>query len=62
MLIDSDVLQTIYPLEARDAVDDIGMKIRLANETNFDYVDKILCYKGESENHRAKRCVFSGGC
>lgn len=58
MLIDSDVLQTIYPLKARDAADDIGMKIRLANETNFDYVDKILYHKGDSENHRSQSDAF----
>jgi glycosyltransferase involved in cell wall biosynthesis len=59
MLIDADVLRTIFPLESREAADDIGMKIRLANETQFDYVDEVLYYKGESENHRAQSDAFT---
>jgi glycosyltransferase involved in cell wall biosynthesis len=52
MLIRSVVLEKIYPLADRRAADDIGMLIRLARETEFDYVDEVLFYKGGSAEHR----------
>jgi glycosyltransferase involved in cell wall biosynthesis len=58
MLIDARVLDEIYPLAERSAADDIGMKIRLAERTRFEYVDEILYYKGRSESHRSSGRAF----
>lgn len=59
MLIETEVMERIYPLTARKAADDIGMRIRLARETRFDFVDEILFYKGESDDHRARNPGFT---
>lgn len=58
MLIDSRVLDEIYPLADRGAADDIGMKIRLAERTRFEYIDEILYYKGASDSHRSSGRAF----
>jgi glycosyltransferase involved in cell wall biosynthesis len=59
MLIDAEVFDTIYPLVSRDAADDIGMKIRLAKMTEFDYVEEVLFFKRESERHRSEKPAFA---
>jgi glycosyltransferase involved in cell wall biosynthesis len=59
MLIDSDVLGAIFPLTTREAADDIGTKVELAKTTEFDFVDEVLYYKGESESHRADGLAFN---
>jgi glycosyltransferase involved in cell wall biosynthesis len=59
MLIDADVLATLLPLTARDAADDIGLKIRLAERTQFEFVDEALFQKGEAADHRAASPAFA---
>ena len=58
MLIDARVLGEVCPLADRSAADDIGLKIRLAERTQFDYVDEVLYYKGRSESHRSTGEAF----
>jgi glycosyltransferase involved in cell wall biosynthesis len=59
MLIERDVLDRIQPLVNRDAADDIGMKIRLAMETEFEFVDEVLFYKGDSKDNRSRKVAFA---
>lgn len=47
MLIETDVLAGMLPLENRHGADDSGMKIELALRTEFDYVDEILVERGK---------------
>lgn len=58
MLFDGDLLRELYPLDAREAADDIGLKIRAAARTQFDFVDEVYVVKGKSETHRAHKLGF----
>lgn len=59
LLIESQYLQSVYPLTDRNAADDIGMKIELAKLTNFDYVNKPLVEIRESTNNRSDKPEFA---
>lgn len=48
MLIDADVLEQIMPLSNLHGADDTGMRIELAQITEFDFVDEVLVTAGES--------------
>lgn len=50
MLIDGTVLEDILPLSNRHGADDMGMKIELAQRTEFRFVDEPLVRKGDSED------------
>lgn len=58
MLFDGDLLRELYPLDAREAADDIGLKIRAAARTQFDFVEGVYVVKGKSETHRAHKLGF----
>lgn len=51
LLIDADVIEKIFPLQTRRSADDIGMKIELAQHTEFDFVDEVLVDIGGSEGN-----------
>lgn len=59
MFFDGDLLRELHPLRTREAADDIGLKIRAAARTEFDFVDEILLVKGESVDHRGAKLEFS---
>lgn len=59
MLIDGDLVNKIYPLRTRRAADDIGMKIRLAKRTHFEFTEQVLFSKGASESHRSSKIAFA---
>lgn len=50
MLIDANVLAAILPLGNRHGADDMGMKIDLAEHTEFAFVDEPLVTKGHTED------------
>jgi len=50
MLIDADVLGALLPFENLHGADDMGMKIELAQRTEFEFVDEPLVVKGYSED------------
>jgi hypothetical protein len=52
MLIDADTLRSVIPLKDRPGADDIGMKIELAQRTQFNFVNDSLLIKGASEDSR----------
>jgi hypothetical protein len=51
-------LSEIEPLSNRKAADDIGMKIELAQRTEFVYVDSILTEIGDSLDSRSASIEF----
>ena len=53
MLIDRNAIKRILPLKHHHGADDIGMKIELARVTEFDFVDEVLVYRGNSEESRS---------
>lgn len=59
MLFRGDLLRELYPLKSREAGDDLGLKIRAAARTEFDFVDEILLIKGDSGGHRSSKIEFS---
>jgi glycosyltransferase involved in cell wall biosynthesis len=59
MLFRGDLLRELHPLESREAGDDLGLKIRAAARTEFDFVDEILLIKGDSGGHRSAKVEFS---
>lgn len=59
MLFDGELLRELCPLTPRAAADDIGLKIRAAARTRFEFVDEVLVVKGSVENHRADKLEFS---
>lgn len=59
MLFDGDVLRDLCPLAAREAADDLGMKIRAAARTRFEFVDEVLVVRGSSDSHRAAKLEYS---
>jgi len=59
MLFDGDVLRDLYPLTAREAADDLGMKVRAAARARFEFVDEVLVVRGSSESHRAAKLAYS---
>lgn len=50
MLIDAAVLEAILPLANTHGADDMGMKIELAQRTEFEFVDEPLVRKGYSDD------------
>ena len=50
MVIDTDVLDEILPFRNLHGADDMGMKIELAQRTEFEFVDEPLVVKGHSED------------
>ena len=52
MLIERSVLTQILPLSDRSGADDTGIKIELAQLTEFDYVDEVLVHRTESQDSR----------
>lgn len=59
LLIEANILEKIVPLKNRGAADDIGMKIELAQETDFEFVDEVLTKLGNSDQHRSEKIEFS---
>ncbi|MFC6939930.1 glycosyltransferase family 2 protein [Salinirubellus sp. GCM10025818] len=59
LLFRGDLLRDLLPLADREAGDDLGLKIRAATLTEFDFVDEILLVKGDSGNHRSSKLEFS---
>ncbi|AGB33678.1 glycosyl transferase [Natrinema pellirubrum DSM 15624] len=59
LLISDEVLANITPLKNRPAADDIGMKIELAKETDFGFVDSILTRIGDSVDSRSSKIEFA---
>lgn len=51
LFIDTNVMDKILPLNPRRSADDIGMKIKLAQHTEFDFVDEVLVNIGGSEGN-----------
>lgn len=52
MLIDREVLSQVTPLENRPGGDDLGLMIKLAKITHFDFVDQPLVIKNEISGSR----------
>jgi hypothetical protein len=44
-------MEKIFPLQSRRSADDIGMKIELAQHTEFDFVNEVLVDIGGSEGN-----------
>jgi len=59
LLFRGDLLRGLLPLADRQAGDDLGLKIRAASETEFDFVDEVLLVKGDSGTHRSSKVEFS---
>jgi hypothetical protein len=59
MLFRGDLLRELCPLADREAADDLGMKIRAAARTRFEFVDEALVIRGSSESHRAAKLEYS---
>ncbi|MEF8863316.1 MAG: glycosyltransferase family 2 protein, partial [Haloarculaceae archaeon] len=59
MLFDGELLGELHPLATREAADDIGLKIRAAARTRFEFVDEVLVVRGSSESHRAAKLEYS---
>lgn len=59
MLIRSELMHDIPPLRAREAADDVGMKIELAVRTAFDYIPEVLVTMGDTGHHRSDTVGFS---
>jgi len=51
LFIDGNVMESILPLQSRRSADDIGMKIELAQHTEFDFVNKVLVDIGGSDGN-----------
>lgn len=49
MLISRDVIDRITPFRHRHGADDIGMKVELARETKFEFVDEVLVQRRNTE-------------
>lgn len=48
MLIESTVLEDVFPLKLYPAGTDMPLQIELASRTNFEFVDEFLMYRGYS--------------
>lgn len=59
LLFRANLLKGLLPLADRKAGDDLGLKIRAAAETEFDFIDEILLIKGDSDVHRSSKIEFS---
>jgi len=59
LLIEAELLVEICPLTRREAADDVGMKIELAQRTSFDFVPEILVTKGDTGRHRSGTAGFA---
>lgn len=58
LFIDTDMMEKILPLQSRRSADDIGMKIELAQHTEFDFVNKVLVDIGGSEGNMSGNLGF----
>lgn len=54
MLIQSDLLEQIFPLQSYGAGDDIHLAIELATRTKFDFTEEPLVNRGDSEGSKGK--------
>lgn len=52
MLVRHSVIEQCLPLTDRSGADDTGLKIELAQRTEFDYVDEALVFRNHSPNSR----------
>jgi glycosyltransferase involved in cell wall biosynthesis len=59
MLFDGALLRELHPLSDRAAGDDLGLKIRAAERTEFDFVDEVLVVQGDPGTHRASKLEFA---
>ncbi|MFC6943151.1 glycosyltransferase family 2 protein [Salinirubellus sp. GCM10025818] len=59
MLFRGGILRDLLPLADREAGDDLGLKIRVAALTEFDFIDEVLLVKGDSGDHRSSKLEFS---
>lgn len=59
MLFDGDLLRDLHPLAIREAGDDLGLKIRAAARTEFDFVDEVLVVQGDPETHRVEKIEYA---
>jgi glycosyltransferase involved in cell wall biosynthesis len=59
MLIDASILRSVHPLKAREGADDTGLKIELAQRTEFAYIDEPLVRKGKPDGQRSQRLVVA---
>jgi glycosyltransferase involved in cell wall biosynthesis len=59
MLFNGDLLRELHPLAVREAGDDLGLKIRAAERTEFEFVDEVLVIQGDPGTHRAAKLEFA---
>lgn len=59
MLIERAALEPLLPLTARQAADDVGMKIELAKRTEFDFVGDVLVFHAQLEGSRGQGLPFA---
>ncbi len=52
MLIERELLADLLPLADRPGADDLGLMIRLARRTGFEFVDEVLVTRGVEANSR----------
>ena len=57
MLMDRHVLKRIMPLTSRPHRDDVGMRIELAQLTEFEYVNQALVTKRQHDDQRTDKLV-----
>jgi glycosyltransferase involved in cell wall biosynthesis len=61
MLIDRELLVDLLPLADRPGADDLGLMIRLARHTGFEFVDEVLVTRGvETDSRGASMGVVEG--
>lgn len=61
MLIDRDLLEALLPLADRPGADDLGLMIRLARRTGFEFVEEVLVSRGvEADSRGASMGVVEG--
>jgi glycosyltransferase involved in cell wall biosynthesis len=61
MLIDARVLEGLLPLKHRHGADDTGLKIELALETEFDYVNEALVVRGRTDTSLSDSWAYLEG-
>jgi glycosyltransferase involved in cell wall biosynthesis len=59
MLFNGDFLRELHPLTTREAGDDLGLKVRAAARTEFEFVDEVLVVQGDPETHRVEKIEFA---
>ena len=61
MLIDRELLVDLLPLADRPGADDLGLMVRLARRTGFEFVDEVLVTRGvETDSRGASMGVVEG--